>query len=87
MIILLKDYMERDPGFLYEIITDSIEKGIKLVVNFRNVDKLTDEFLDESIGRVLRENDFDNIKHKLNFINVEKEIRVQLVEIVNTIVK
>ena len=87
MIILLKDYMDRDPGFLYEIITDSIEKGIKLVINFRNVDKLTDEFLDESIGRVLKENDFDNIKHKLNFINVEKEIRVQLVDIVNTIVK
>lgn len=87
MIILLKDYIDRDPGFLYEIITDSIEKGIKLVINFRNVDKLTDEFLDESIGRVLKENDFDNIKHKLNFINVEKEIRVQLVDIVNTIVK
>jgi hypothetical protein len=87
MIILLKDYIERDPGFLYEIITDGIDKGIKLVINFRNVDKLTSEFLDESIGRVLKENDFDNIKHKLNFINVEKEIRSQLVDIVNAIVE
>lgn len=86
MIILLRDYIERDPGFLYEIITDSIEKGIKLVINFRSVNKLTYEFLDESIGRVLRENEFDSIKNKLNFINVEKSMRDELSKIVNSIV-
>lgn len=84
MIILVQDYVSRDPGFLYETITESIEKGMRLVINFRGVNELTDEYLSESIGRVLRENEFDSIKNKLNFINVDKGIKSQLIKIVNS---
>lgn len=83
MIILVEDYIQRDPGFLYEIISDSLEKGIKLVVNFKGVDNLTFEYLNESIGRVIKENNFDEIKNRLNFINVDKEIKGQISLLVN----
>lgn len=83
MIILVEDYVGRDPGFLYEIISNSIDKGMRLVINFRGVDQLTYEYLSESIGRVLKEYEFEDIKNKLNFINVEKDIREQLIDIVN----
>ncbi len=62
MIILIEDYITRDPGFLYETITESIEKGMRLVLNFRNINKLNEEYIVESIGRVIDEHDFESIK-------------------------
>jgi len=85
MIILVEDYIQRDPGFLYEIISDSLEKGIKLVINFKGVDTLSSEYLNESIGRIIKENNFEEIKNRLNFINVEKEIKKQITILVNSL--
>lgn len=83
MIILIEDYITRDPGFLYETITESIEKGMRLVLNFRNINKLTEEYIADSIGRVIDENDFEAIKNKVNFINVNQEIKKIIIELVN----
>jgi len=38
MVIYMEDYISRDPGFLYETISESIERGIRIVINFKGVD-------------------------------------------------
>ncbi len=83
MIILIEDYITRDPGFLYETITESIEKGMRLVLNFRNINKLNEEYIVESIGRVIDEHDFESIKNKVNFINVNQDIKKVIINLVN----
>ena len=40
------------------------------------------EYLKESVGRILEENSFETIKNKLNFINVKRQIRFELSELV-----
>lgn len=82
MVIYMEDYISRDPGFLYETISESIERGIRIVINFRGVEDVPMEFLKESVGRVLEENSFEAIKNKLNFINVKREVRDELAVLV-----
>ncbi len=78
MVIYMEDYISRDPGFLYETISESIERGMRIVINFKGVEDVPMEYLKESVGRVLEENSFETIKNKLNFINVKREVRDEL---------
>lgn len=82
MVIYMEDYISRDPGFLYETISDSIERGMRIVINFKGVEDVPMEYLKESVGRVLEENSFETIKNKLNFINVKREVRDELAVLV-----
>lgn len=82
MVIYMEDYISRDPGFLYETISESIERGMRVVINFKGVEDVPMEYLKESVGRVLEENSFDTIKNKLNFINVKREVRDELAVLV-----
>ena len=82
MVVYMEDYIGRDPGFLYETISESIERGIRIVINFKGVDIIPMEYLKESVGRILEENSFETIKNKLNFINVKRQIRFELSELV-----
>lgn len=82
MVVYMEDYISRDPGFLYETLSESIEKGMRVVINFRGVEDVPMEYLKESVGRVLEENSFEAIKNKLNFINVKREVRDELAELV-----
>ena len=82
MVIYMEDYISRDPGFLYETISESIERGMRIVINFKGVEDVPMEYLKESVGRVLEENSFETIKNKLNFINVKREVRDELAVLV-----
>ena len=66
MVVYMEDYIGRDPGFLYETISESIERGNRIVINFKGIDNVSMEYLKESVGRVLEENGFDTLKNKLN---------------------
>lgn len=82
MVIYMEDYISRDPGFLYETISESIERGMRIVINFKGVEDVPMEYLKDSVGRVLEENSFETIKNKLNFINVKREVRDELAVLV-----
>ncbi|MBN1469385.1 MAG: DUF4325 domain-containing protein [Fusobacteriaceae bacterium] len=82
MVVYMEDYIGRDPGFLYETISESIERGNRIVINFKGVDNVSMEYLKESVGRVLEENGFDTLKNKLNFVNVKNHVRYELVSLV-----
>lgn len=82
MVIYMEDYISRDPGFLYETITENIERGMRLVINFKGIEDVPMIYLRESVGRVLEENSFEILKNKLNFINVKKEVKKELSELV-----
>jgi len=74
MVIYMEDYIRHNPEFLYETISESIERGMRVVINFREVEDVPMEYLKESVGRVLEENSFEALKNKLNFVNVKGEL-------------
>lgn len=83
MIIQIKEFQDKKPTILYKEIKGDLDQGMRIVLDFKFVPTLAYEFLTESVGEVLTEYDFESIKHKLNFINVDVEIKEMLLKIVN----
>lgn len=83
MIIQVKEFQNKQPTLLYKEIKNDLDQGMRIVLDFKFVPTLAYEFLIDSIGQVLAEYDFESIKNKLNFINVDVEIKEMLLKIVN----
>jgi hypothetical protein len=83
MIIQVKEFQDKKPTLLYKEIKKDLDQGMRIVLDFKFVPSLAYEFLIDSVGQVLSEYDFESIKHKLNFINVDVEIKEMLLKIVN----
>ncbi|TDT72297.1 uncharacterized protein DUF4325 [Hypnocyclicus thermotrophus] len=83
MIIEIKDFINKDPDILYKEIKSDLDKGMKIIVDFKFIPNITYDFLNSTIGKIIKEYNFDIIKNKINFINVDIEIREMLFKIVN----
>lgn len=82
MIISVNEFIDKDPSLLYEHISTELSKGVRLVINFKFIEKITHEFLEETIGKVLDDYNFQNIGNKVNFINVDSGIKEMLSKLV-----
>ena len=83
MIIQVKEFQDKKPTLLYKEIKKDLDQGMRIVLDFKFVPSLAYEFLIESVGAVLTQYEFESIKHKLNFINVDVEIKEMLLKVVN----
>lgn len=82
MIIKISNFIEGEAGVLFEKLDANILKGKKLTLDFHSVESLPYDFLEESIGKLLEKNSFDDIRHQLNFKNVDVGIKEMLGKIV-----
>ncbi|MDN5304949.1 MAG: hypothetical protein PWP46_1835 [Fusobacteriaceae bacterium] len=83
MIIEVKNFIDKDPNLLYKEIKSDLDKGMKLIIDFKFIPNISYDFLNSTIGRIIKEYNFDHIKSKINFINVDIEIKEMLFKIVN----
>ncbi len=83
MVIQIKNFIDSDPAILMDNIEKNLEKNKKIVLDFGNLENVTHDFLEKSLGNVLRNYTFEAIQFKINFINVDAGIK----EIISRIVK
>lgn len=82
MIIKISNFIEGEAKVLFEKLNDNILKGKKLTLDFYSIKSLPYDFLEESIGELLEKNSFEDIRHQLNFKNVDVGIKEMLGKIV-----
>jgi len=82
MIIKISNFIEGEAKVLFEKLDTNILKGKKLTLDFHSVESLPYDFLEESIGKLLEKNSFDDIRHQLNFKNVDVGIKEMIGKIV-----
>jgi hypothetical protein len=83
MVIQIKNFIDSDPAILLDKIEKNLEKNKKIVLDFSNMENITHEFLEGTLGKVLEKHNFEAIQFKINFINVDAGIK----EIITRIVK
>ena len=69
MVIQIKNFIDSDPAILMDNIEKNLEKNKKIVLDFGNLENVTHDFLEKSLGNVLRNYTFEAIQFKINFIN------------------
>lgn len=82
MIIKVSNFIESDPKSLFQEINENLSKGKKLILDFHSLESVPYDFLEESIGKLLDKNSFDDIRFQLNFKNVDVGIKEMLGKIV-----
>ena len=82
MIIKIADFIDDDVKVLFENLDTNILKGKKLILDFHSIESLPYDFLEGSIGKVMEINSFEDIRHQLNFKNVDVGIKEMLAKIV-----
>ncbi len=82
MIIKISNFIDGEASVLFEKLDVNILKGKKLTLDFHSIESLPYDFLEESIGKLLEKNSFDDIRYQLNFKNVDVGIKEMLRKIV-----
>ncbi|BDU49802.1 STAS-like domain-containing protein [Haliovirga abyssi] len=82
MHIIVKNFLELGRDVLYSNIKRNFEKGKKLVLDFRGIDEIDEEFLGETLGRVIEEHNFQAISTQINFINVNNDIKKSIKKLI-----
>lgn len=82
MIIKISSFIDNDAKILFEDLNTNISKGKKLILDFHGVKSLPYDFLEQSIGKIMEKNSFEDIRHQLNFKSVDVGIKEMLAKIV-----
>jgi len=82
MIIKMSNFIEGDPKLLFEDLSHNISKGKKLILDFHSLESIPYDFLENTIGKLLEKNSFEDIRYQLNFKNVDVGIKEMLGKIV-----
>jgi len=82
MIIKISSFIDENVEMLFENLDTNISKGKKLILDFHAIKSLPYDFLEGSVGRIMEKKSFEDIRHQLNFKNVDVGIKEMLVKIV-----
>ncbi len=82
MVIYVKNFLEESEETLYNNIRKNLEKGKRVVLDFSNLESVEYAFLNNSLGDIIEEYNFEAIEHRINFLNVVLDIKLAIKEIV-----
>ncbi|WP_319200212.1 STAS-like domain-containing protein [uncultured Ilyobacter sp.] len=82
MTIKIINFIEHDPGVLFNKISENLKKKKNIILDFYSLESLNYNFLEESIGKLLDSYTFEALQFKITFRNVDVGIKEMLAKIV-----
>jgi len=81
MEIKVKDYIDQDE-MLYLMIIKNLKKDAQVILDFKAIEKTTYDFLENTIGKVIDEKEFETIQNNIRFRNVDTGIKEMLSKLI-----
>ena len=76
--------LPEDGDKIYNILEKALSEDKKVVISFKNVDKLTSAFLNNAIGKLYGKFDEDKIKESLSLEDISSSGKILLKRVVST---
>ncbi len=83
MNILIRNFVNNMDENLYQKIEKGIEKKKLITLTFDGLDDIEEDFLENTIGLLIRNYTFQSIEHKIKFAKVNKKIVEKLKKVMN----
>jgi hypothetical protein len=76
--------LPEDGDKVYSALDKALSKDKKVVISFKNIDKLTSAFLNNAIGKLYGKFDEDKIKESLSLEDISSSGKILLKRVVST---
>ena len=82
MVIVVKNFIDQDAEVLYLNIISNLKRDVKITLDFKAIEKTTYDFLENTIGKIVREKGFESIQNNIRFRNVDTGIKEMLSKLI-----
>ena len=82
MVIVVKNFIDQDAEVLYLNIMNNLKRDVKITLDFKAIEKTTYDFLENTIGKIVKEKGFESIQNNIRFRNVDTGIKEMLSKLI-----